>query len=73
VRTVIRKVNGRWTSSRQAYGFARVPDVRTHRSWDDALRSLRPRPGTPAIIADPASYPSDGLAPLPRWTPLEWC
>lgn len=66
----VRKLNGRWTVTRPAYGFG-WPQTTPHRTWRAALRSLAPRPGTPDMLAEHAVHPVDGIAAVPVWTPMD--
>lgn len=69
-----RQEDGLWAVDRPAFGFSPRPDSTTHDCWRDAVGSLIQVSQDYASGGqfEQARSHTDGNAPVPHWTPLEY-
>jgi hypothetical protein len=67
------RATGKWTATRPRYGFSGGLEAKTDfASRSDALDWLyrRRNPGSVSVITELAHADTDGVGPVPTWTPL---
>jgi hypothetical protein len=62
---------GRWIATRHRFGFTGGLETKQHPTRAEALDWIyRRQPGTPMTVLERADPRTDGIGPIPVWSPL---